>query len=142
MASNSDLTPVQSAGTTGNPQNEGASDSASFQQSAGVDTLSENRPLSVAQTGNTVKGPVTHSGSLMLMWIFVVVATIVLVMIARLVFKWVMKRPDPVIDTNQVSKKADKTKKATKTDTVVSAPIPIVRPQSKKKLPRSKRNKK
>jgi hypothetical protein len=93
-----ELTPSQSAGTTGNPQSEtgnvGASDARSFQQSAGADVLRESRPLSVEQTGKPLNGKSVSTGSVALMWVFIVVASIVLILIASSVFKWIMKRPE------------------------------------------------
>ena len=145
MTSNSDLTPSQNAGTTENPQNVdgsvGASKGSSFQQSAGVDSLDQNRPISVVQTGKPVNGTVLHGSSLALMWVFIVVASVLLVLIASSVFKWVMKRPEPI---KEKAAKELAAEKITKSDTkmVANAVRPtVVRPQGKKKLPRSKRNK-
>jgi hypothetical protein len=145
MTSDSQLTPVQSADGTSNPQsvngNIEGNNSGSFQQAAGADSLSKSRPISVVQTGQPIKGSTIHGGSLVLMWVFIVVASIVLIMIASSVFKWVMKHPDPAKEKTEKPAKTDKAEKA-----VEAAPktpkVEVVRPQGKKKVPRSKRNKK
>jgi len=131
MATNSDLTPSQNAGSTGNPQtvdgNVGSTDSGTFQQSAGLETLSQNRPISVEQTGTPLKGNVAQDGSAILMWVFIVVASVLLIMIASSVYKWAMKRPKFVEKEKVVSK---------------APSVKAKRPQGKKKLSRSKRSKK
>jgi hypothetical protein len=134
---NSDLTPVQSAGTTGNPQSVNgsptASDSSAFQQSAGVDALTQkNKSLSVERTGKPISGSAVSAGSAVLMWVFIIVASIVLIMIASSVFKWIMKRPEPV------KEKSEKPKAKAEFN---APPITVIRPKSKKKQPRSKRKK-
>lgn len=129
---NSDLTPSQSADATGNPQavdgSVGAPDAGSFQRSAGIDSLNQNRPLSVAQTGQPIVATPVKGSSLALMWVFIVVSSVVLIMIASAVFKWVMKRPEP--------KKEKAVKPAAK-----APKVEVIRPRGKKKQSRSKRHK-
>jgi len=142
MATNADLIPNQNAGTTSNPQavdtSVGASDSNSFQNSAGIETLNQNRPLSVAQTGKPVESSTASSNNTALMWVFVVVASVVLVMIATSVFKWVMKRPEPVKPEKAAKAEA---KPASSSKTTEAKAVKVVRPKGKKKQPRSKRHK-
>jgi len=130
MSSNSDLIPNQNDISTTNPQSAGGSllpnQTSSFQQSAGTDSLSQNHQISVVQTGQAVKETAPNNTTT-LMWVFVVVASIVLIMITSSVFKWVMKRPD-----------SEKPKEESK---VKQAETKALNRKSKKKLPRSKRHK-
>lgn len=135
---NSDLTQTQSVTETATPQASStalsASDGNQFQQSAGADLLNQNRTLQVAPTGQRLSGS-TPSGMSTAAIVFIVVASLVLLMIASSVFRWVMKRPEP----------APKAPKAEGSDEPKSPAIEVIRPQSvkpsKKKLPRSKRKK-
>ncbi|MDB5182664.1 MAG: hypothetical protein JWO47_448 [Candidatus Saccharibacteria bacterium] len=152
MTTDSELTPVQNADGTSNPQSANGdvngSNSGSFQQSAGTDSLTQSHPISVVQTGQPIKQSSIHGGSLALMWVFIVVASLVLIMIASSVFKWVMKRPEPVEEKAEKAgkpAKAEKEEKTDKTDKAAPVTMPkvtVVRPQGKKKVPRSKRGKK
>jgi hypothetical protein len=138
MTENSSLTPAPTSGTTGNPQSDNqdvnAINSNSFQQSASPDVLNQNRPLTVTETGKPVTGGAISGGSLALMWVFIVVASIVLIMIASSVFKWVMKKPE---STKKKSAGGTDTKKVDKP----KATVVTKSHKSKKKLSRSKRNK-
>ncbi|CAN5411328.1 hypothetical protein BH10PAT3_BH10PAT3_5310 [soil metagenome] len=135
---NSDLFPAQNAGSTDNPQaaqnTPEVNDASQFQKSAGTDVLSENHPVEVAKTGRPVSGQKAAGMSASVI-LFIIVSSIVLLMVASSVFRWVMKRPEPV--------KADKTKEnlKDKPEAEPKRPIEVVRPQGKKKLSRSKRNK-
>ncbi len=153
MATNSDLTPVQNAGSTGNPQTvEGAvgtTDPSTFQQSAGVDSLDQNHSISVVQTGRPVSARSTQGNSSGLMWVFIIISSVLLIVTAIAVFKWVMKRQEPIKDTilkennNQKIVKKVKTTKTTKTVKAEPQNVKptVAIPRGKKKLPRSKRNK-
>ena len=131
MISNSDLTPSQNTNSTTNPQSVDGSlvpnDSSSSQQSAGIDTLSQNHPISVVQTGQPVGKDAAQSNTAAAMWVFVIVSSVVLVMIASSVFKWVMKRPDPAQEKNEKTAGKPSDAKA-------------INPKSKKKKSRSKRH--
>lgn len=151
MTSNSDLTPSQNAGTTGNPQSVdgavGSTDPSTFQQSAGVDSLDQNHPISVVQTGTPVSARTLPGDSSGLMGVYIIGSLILLILIAGAVFKWVMKRPEPVNDKPLKDKKNEKVVKKAKTSKIVKVEPQKVKPaaaipRGKKKLSRSKRNKK
>ena len=128
---NSDLTQAQNPGATDNPQTTnqalGASDAAQFQQSAGMEALTENRSIQVVSTGPPNTSSVEGGGMSTPAIIFIIVSSVVLLMIASSVFRWIMKRPEPV----KPEAKPEEAK----------LPIEFIRPQGKKKLPRSKRHK-
>ncbi len=134
---NSDLTPAQNVGSTDNPQGaQGApldNDASSFQKSAGTDALSQNRPISVITTGKPVTGTnVAATGMSGATILFIIVALITLLIVVSFIFRRVKKQPEPV--KTEAKLDAD-SKPETK------RPNKVVRPQSKKKLPRSKRHK-
>jgi hypothetical protein len=122
----SDLTQTQSVNGTDTPQaaaNIGASDASPFQQSASADALKQNKAIQVTPNGNAITGSSNNAGMSATAIVFIVVSSIVLVMIASSVFRWVMKRPEPV--------KVEKPEKA----------LQLKLKKDKKKLPRSKRRK-
>ena len=128
MAINADE--VQNVTNTDNPQtvggvNSSASDASLFQESAGAETLNQKRELQVVKTGEPLavkKAPNTAAAV-----IFVIIASVVLIMIASSVFRWVMKRPEPTVEEKTEEENTKKAKPE------------VIRPQ--KKLPRSKRHK-
>jgi len=125
-----DASQVENVTATDNPQqvdsvNSSSSDASLFQESAGMEALNQKRELQVVQTGKpiaTTKAPNTTA-----VVVFVVIASILLIMIAMSVFKWVMKRPEPTPEEKAEDEAANKPKPE------------FIRPQ--KKVPRSKRRK-
>ncbi len=142
MTTDSNLNPAQNPGVTDNPQSVdgsvGATDANSFQQSAGIESLDSTRPLSVTQTGKPYTAVSPKASNSTLTWIFIIVCSVILVMVARAVFKWVIKRPATLVTSNKVATKPVSTTKPTPISK--SATKVIVRQQGKK-LSRSKRRK-
>jgi len=121
----------QNVTTTDNPQPtdtlNGASDSSSFQQSAGPEVLNQQRTLQVTETGKPIAAKKQTNATAAV--VFVVISSVVLIMIASSVFKWVMKRPEP---TPEEKAEAD-------TESEKKPKVEVIRPH--KKVPRSKRHK-
>lgn len=136
---NSDLTPVQGADTTGNPQadtgNIGASDSSSFQQSAGVDVLSKNQTLTVQETGQPIYVATPISSSSTLLWVIILTSVVAFAIAAVIIYRWVTQRPKGALIVEEKSLPKPKT-------IPKKAKSPAHKPKGKKKQTRSKRKKK
>ena len=139
---NTDITQPPSVNSTDTPQptatNVGASDATPFQQSANAEALKQNKAIQVTPNGKRISGAASHSGMSSSAIIFIIISSVVLVMIASSVFRWIMKRPEPLKANNPEAPKKTPDIKTEKTD------IPAQMPRNtakKKKLPRSKRHK-
>jgi|GEM_PF-5212885 len=99
MANNSDLNSTQNVSNTASPQSTdtsiGASDSNQFQKSADASALNQNKTVTVAPNGQPLSSA-KSTGSTAASILFVVVASLALLLLASSVFRFVMKRPDPV----------------------------------------------
>lgn len=132
---------TQNLGATDTPQAAstiGASDASPFQQSANADALKQNKTIQVAPNGRPITGTTFKSGMSGTAILFLIVSSVVLVMIASSVFRWIMKKPETV-----KAVKSKKTKVETAKEPVVAT---VTQPEKsktrhKKKLSRSKRHK-
>ncbi len=127
---NSDLSQTQSVTQTSNPQTTspriGASDSTQFQQSAGIEALSQSQTLEVVNTGEPIRTEAAKepSATAYLPLILVILA---LVLLSARLYRWVKAAPVKVSEVPEP----------------VSAPVVAARPKKKpvgkKKQSRSKR---
>ena len=137
-----DLTPPQTVNGTDNPQaaqgavpTAGASDASSFQKSAGIEVLNGKKEITVANNGQPVTAVSSvkpNAGAIILLIVIAVVAIAAGVYVYRLTGRTSKTEPEPEIEPKKSKK-------------VPAVPVTITRPaaapKSKKKQPRSKRNK-
>lgn len=138
---NSDLTPAQDISGTNNPQGAqsmpAGNEAAGFQNSAGSDVLAQNRSLQVVTTGDPVTGvQKANDGMSGTVITLIIVTSIILLVLAGLVYRIVMKRPGPEVAKPKTKAKAEATE-----EPEARPVVKVTRPRGKKKPSRSKRHK-
>lgn len=110
------LNSTQNVSNTASPQPTGespaASDSSEFQKSADATALNQYKAVKVDSTGQPASGGISasNSGAVAL---FVIIASLALILFASSAFRFMMKRPDPALKTKGESvKKSPESKKS------------------------------
>lgn len=125
---------TQGVNNTSNPQpgtrNPGASDSSTFQQSAGLDVLNENQTLTVANNGDPIQTAKPKESAFMNGWFIAAVAVFVVV-VAIVIWKSIRR---PALSEEQDSESGSDFQKAVENRAITQA-------KGRKKQSRSKRHK-